>query len=391
MAIKVYALLAIIGLLALCVPKYSFSVTITQLTDDGGKDPVWSRDGTDRIVYHTDYHVLVITPLGGEPYEITSYYSGILLWGPSWSPDGGRVAFYTLKDGSGIVVSGGGAASDSTAMIVGAGPAQSRPCWSPVADVLGFDMYSSGSQEIFVCPVQVGGISEREQIVSSPGSSRLSWSPDGTQIVFERDSKLYVAQTDGSDSPRLLLEIKDHSLLYPDWSPDGQLVAYTEVWGRSPNTHYILKVIPVMGGTPTVIIPDTSTKIRGPTWSENGQHLAYFNDTGIMLVENLPPLSDVPDAGANPVVLSHVCYPNPFNAATDIKFEIAATCHVTVDIFSLSGRLIARLQDRVRSAGPHTVSWMGDGAGGQPIPSGTYFYRIVAGENAVTGRITLVK
>ena len=79
-------------------------------------------------------------------------------------------------------------------------------------------------------------------------------------------------------------------------------------------------------------------------------------------------------------------YPNPFNASTTVKFSLATSGHVTIDIFNILGEKVSRLTDGDFSAGPHSVIWNASEA-----TSGVYFYRIVAGDKSVTKRMTLLK
>jgi hypothetical protein len=79
-------------------------------------------------------------------------------------------------------------------------------------------------------------------------------------------------------------------------------------------------------------------------------------------------------------------YPNPFNAKTTIRYDLPCAAEVTVDIFDLLGRKVATLWDGIRPAGDHHVTWEANG-----FTSGTYFYRIKAGEYVETKKMTLMK
>ena len=85
-------------------------------------------------------------------------------------------------------------------------------------------------------------------------------------------------------------------------------------------------------------------------------------------------------------------FPNPFNPNTTIVFELPRQTAVTLQIFDVSGRLVkALLQAEAYEAGRHQVVWSGRDRGGRPASSGTYFYRLEAGEFTKTRRMTLVK
>lgn len=68
-------------------------------------------------------------------------------------------------------------------------------------------------------------------------------------------------------------------------------------------------------------------------------------------------------------------YPNPFNPATEIGFALPATEHVELVVYDVMGRAVVTLLDTSLPAGYHQVRF--DGA---DLPSGTYLYRIAAGD-----------
>jgi hypothetical protein len=79
-------------------------------------------------------------------------------------------------------------------------------------------------------------------------------------------------------------------------------------------------------------------------------------------------------------------YPNPFNPVTTVSFTLASPSHVTLTVFDSAGRTVATLLDNDMIAGDHTARFVGAG-----LASGTYFYRLVAGDTVKTGRMTLLK
>jgi len=84
-------------------------------------------------------------------------------------------------------------------------------------------------------------------------------------------------------------------------------------------------------------------------------------------------------------------FPNPFNPATSILFDLAGPGRVTIEIFDVSGRLVARLLDERREAGRHRVEWRGTDAGGEAVPSGIYFCRMRAAAYEATRKIALIR
>ena len=83
-------------------------------------------------------------------------------------------------------------------------------------------------------------------------------------------------------------------------------------------------------------------------------------------------------------------YPNPFNPATVIPYELAAGAHVRLEVFNLLGQRVATLVDGYQAAGAHTAVWTATNAAGQAVSAGVYLYRLTAGGASATGRMVLV-
>jgi hypothetical protein len=84
-------------------------------------------------------------------------------------------------------------------------------------------------------------------------------------------------------------------------------------------------------------------------------------------------------------------FPNPFNPSTTLAFDMAQAGHVTIQIYSVSGRLIRTLINERRDAGRHSVEWNGMDASGSSVPSGIYFYRMKASGYEATKKMILVR
>jgi len=84
-------------------------------------------------------------------------------------------------------------------------------------------------------------------------------------------------------------------------------------------------------------------------------------------------------------------HPNPFNATLVIGFTMTNPGHASVEVFDLRGRVVARLLDGERGAGRQTVTWNGRNAAGAPVPSGSYYVRMVTPDGVRTEKSALLK
>jgi hypothetical protein len=113
---------------------------------------------------------------------------------------------------------------------------------------------------------------------------------------------------------------------------------------------------------------------------------AYVADSSALLVLRYTP-SGINDNQSHPTTFFLAPnYPNPFNASTMIEYGLPESGPVQVEIFDILGRKIQTLVDETQSAGYHQLTWKAD-----DVPSGTYFYRIQAGEKSQTKKCVLLK
>ncbi|MCK5147874.1 right-handed parallel beta-helix repeat-containing protein [bacterium] len=71
--------------------------------------------------------------------------------------------------------------------------------------------------------------------------------------------------------------------------------------------------------------------------------------------------------------LLHQNFPNPFNPVTTIKYEVAENTHISLIVFNILGRPVAKLVDKIQSSGQYRIEF-----DASALPSGIYFYRIEA-------------
>jgi len=79
-------------------------------------------------------------------------------------------------------------------------------------------------------------------------------------------------------------------------------------------------------------------------------------------------------------------YPQPFNPATTIKYQIPELSFVTIKVFDLLGNEIETLVNEKRQPGIYEVNFNADG-----LASGVYIYKLIAGNFTSSKKLILLK
>ncbi|TVR14640.1 MAG: T9SS C-terminal target domain-containing protein [Balneolaceae bacterium] len=82
----------------------------------------------------------------------------------------------------------------------------------------------------------------------------------------------------------------------------------------------------------------------------------------------------------------HQNFPNPFNPATTIRFDVSRTSTVTITVHTITGQKVATILNEVRTPGQYSVNF--DAAG---LSTGIYMYRLTAGDFSQTRKMVFVK
>jgi len=223
--------------------------------------PAWSPDGT-QIAFVSDrkgsYDIYVMNNDGSQVRQLTSNPFAYLYfiignaddYGPTWSPDGKRIAFISGRDNTMWTY------VDTDIFIMdrdgrnvvkwkGAqfGHDEEYPAWSPdgccitysISTDLGY--LKTGAYSIYGAVIDSGGSS---QLTNDEATNYApAWSPDGKRIAFQsnRDGNfdLYVMDKNGSNLTQLTNS--PDTEVSPAWSPDGKRIAFVADQGRVENIY----------------------------------------------------------------------------------------------------------------------------------------------------------
>ena len=117
--------------------------------------------------------------------------------------------------------------------------------------------------------------SDLMQITDMPDSIQTSptWSPDCSQIAFVSSysgkPQIYVIQADGTGMRRLTW-VGNYNTT-PDWSPKGDLIAFT---ARDERNVFDIFTINVKSGEVTRLTQDQGHN-REPSWSPDGRYIVF--------------------------------------------------------------------------------------------------------------------
>jgi Tol biopolymer transport system component len=106
------------------------------------------------------------------------------------------------------------------------------------------------------------------QVTSGP--SAMTWSPDGTELIYSMQGSLW-RQRVGSDTARQLTDDPGYDY-QPDWSPDGQWV----VFSRYRNDQIELWLLDLTRGREGRLLGDGSVNLEA-RWSPDGARLAFVS------------------------------------------------------------------------------------------------------------------
>ncbi|MBS1493469.1 MAG: immune inhibitor A [Bacteroidetes bacterium] len=79
-------------------------------------------------------------------------------------------------------------------------------------------------------------------------------------------------------------------------------------------------------------------------------------------------------------------YPNPFNPVTKINYDLPKAGFVTLKVYDVTGKVVANLIRSEQKAGRYSIDFIAN-----EFPSGTYFYKLEAGDFSEVKRMVLIK
>jgi hypothetical protein len=127
-----------------------------------------------------------------------------------------------------------------------------------------------------------------------------------------------------------------------------------------------------------------------PEWRDWVTFHHDHRHTGAVPLSSSTPVAE-PPASSVPALKLAQNHPNPFNPRTTLTYFLPEAGQISLGIFDVQGRLVARLIDRQEIAGWHAAVWNGRNRQGRTMPSGTYFARLVMGPDVRACKMILAR
>ncbi len=104
----------------------------------------------------------------------------------------------------------------------------------------------------------------------------------------------------------------------------------------------------------------------------------------LTVIYDSAPSSDYPELPARYALFQN--FPNPFNSATTISYDLKIAGHTALNIYNITGQIVESLVDEDQLAGNHKVVF-----NNPSLPSGLYFARLTSGDFTKTTKMILLK
>lgn len=286
-----------------------------------------------RIFYESNqtpggvHNIWSINPEGTGATQLTNVASNAqAAERPSVSGDGSKVAYFEFGDVNGHfntsqiwIMNGDGSGQTQLTSTVD-NLEDTEPGISPDGSKIVFqrvDLTGASGTGFDIWEMNADGSHQTQLTSSSDAEISAEFSPDGTKIVYVRQSptnQIWIMGADGSNQ-HVLLNNPGQQDRGPSWSPNGAKIVYSE----DGNGLYVMNAD---GSNPTQLLDGSGHPIPGqdPTWSPDGTQIAFYAAPG-----------GAPGAGLYTIPAGGGSDPTPVVLTGDFQSEYATWAAVLPD------------------------------------------------------------
>ena len=253
---------------------------LEKLPHEGGTPIIGWMPDNRRIVASTDAH-LFLADTGSDRLQQLTQGTGSESE-PAVSPDGRSILFAEERADYDILSMS--VADGSTQGLIVTARSESMPAWAAKANALVYASDRLGPEDLWL---HAADGPDRPLVTrASFSSDPPRWmfggalSPDGSRVIFDvvtsgGKCRLWEASVAGG-APVALLDVSEPGTQFAgDWSPDGSQFVFLQV---QPDGSAGLNVVRTSGGSRARTLVATGVRSRIPSWSPDGQWIAYYAD-----------------------------------------------------------------------------------------------------------------
>lgn len=201
---------------------------------------------------------------------------------PNWSPDGGRIAFTSYRDGNARIYERELATGRDKVLNVDRDGMLLTPAYAPDGNTLAFDVQGGVRSGLYTYDVRrdccLKNLTEGRRIDMSP-----TYSPDGRRLAFNSNRfgdavpQIFVMSANGGDADLVSPYRYGQQGYYtsPDWSPWGDLIAFH---GRIERYGMYQILVARMGEQGRLLQLTSEGNNEDPSWAPDGRHLVFRGD-----------------------------------------------------------------------------------------------------------------
>ncbi len=250
---------------------------LTLNSSNGYFGPTWSPDG-HKIAFalslgSSPTNLYVMNADGTNPVRLT--HISLTCYLQQWSPDGSKLVFIAQQ---------GNDVNTAAVYVINADGSNLRrlthedareygAVWSPDGKLIAYGSFQDGTWHIYV--MHADGSNVRR--LTSMSGNKPTWSPDGRSIAFTSDvsghNDLYMMNADGSHV-HLLTAYGDHAA----WSPDGQHIAFESNRSGSEEIYSMNRD----GSGVTNLTRNPGVENQLPAWSPDSREITYMTQRQAM-------------------------------------------------------------------------------------------------------------
>jgi len=181
-------------------------------------------------------------------------------------------------------------------------------------------------------------------------STSFSWSPDGNNLALIHEGDIWVVPLEGG-SPLQITDTPEHEL-WPDWSPDGKMIAYLTI----SNGKRIAHVVPAAGGISKI----THNDIETGNWGPDSKSAAILSNGEISVIsltgEKLRHIVALKDLG-----LDDSSSPKYSPDGKQIAFFGSYGAKSVIYLYSIEDAKFTRLAEENPDTQKYSLDWSPDG------------------------------